>query len=337
MGKILVTGGMGYIGSHTIAALIENGYRTVSIDNFSNSKPEILPKLERLTQSDIEFFETDTRNESALEKIFSCNDIDTVIHFAGLKSVSQSVADPMLYYSNNVGGIISLINAMEHAGCKNLVFSSSATVYGINNPVPNLEDMPVSAVTPYGQTKLMTEQILSDLCNSDPKWSVLSLRYFNPIGAHPSGFIGEELSDNPPNIAPYIMKVALGELPYVRIFGNDYPTADGTGIRDYIHISDLAEGHISAVDYVRSHKGFDIINLGTGHGYSVLELIHTFEEVCGKKIPWKFVSKRMGDVGISYADISKAKKLLNWSPRLDLYDMCRDNWNFIMQKQREII
>lgn len=337
MCKILVTGGTGYIGSHTLTALIENGYQAVAIDNFSNSKPEILPKIERLTQSDIEFFEADTRNEIALNRIFSQNNIDTVIHFAGLKSVSQSVADPMLYYSNNVGGIVSLINAMEKAGCKNLVFSSSATVYGINNPVPNLEDMPVSAVTPYGQTKLMTEQILSDLCNSDPEWSVLSLRYFNPIGAHRSGLIGEELSDTPPNIAPYIMKVALGELPYVKIFGNDYPTPDGTGIRDYIHISDLAEGHISAVEYVRSHKGFDVINLGTGHGYSVLELIRTFEEVCGKEIPWKFAPKRMGDVGISYADIGKAKKLLNWSPRLNLLDMCYDNWNFISKKQKEIL
>lgn len=325
---ILVTGGAGYIGSHTCFELLQAGYQVIVIDNYSNSRPKSLQRVMELTGQRIQIYSIDLLDETGLETVFYENHIEAVIHFAGLKAVGESVAFPLSYYQTNIIGTISLCEMMRKYHVKNLVFSSSATVYGKPEQVPIKEDASLSAMNPYGRTKLMIEQILKDLYQSDASWSIALLRYFNPIGAHPSGKIGENPKGIPNNLMPYITQVAIGIRDELLIFGNDYPTHDGTGIRDYIHVVDLARGHVKALEKVLNTTGIEAYNLGTGEGYSVLELIAAFEAASGKRIPYKIVNRRPGDVAVSLADVSKAKRELNWIATKGIQEMCVDAWNW---------
>ena len=329
--KILVTGGVGFIGSHTVVELLQENHEVVIVDNLSNSSETVLNDIEAITGKRPFFYRADIRDKEALDVVFTQHKIDAVIHFAGLKAVGESVQIPLEYYHNNITGTLILCDVMRSHGCKTMVFSSSATVYGMNNPVPFKEDMPTSATNPYGWTKRMLEQILSDIAFSDPEWSVVLLRYFNPIGAHPSGLIGENPNGIPNNLFPYIARVAAGILPCLSVFGNDYDTPDGTGVRDYIHVVDLALGHLKALSYAAAHKGAEAINLGTSQGTSVLELIDAFEKASGKKVPYKIVERRPGDIASCFADTEKAEKLLGWKAQYGIEEMCRHGWGY-MQK-----
>ncbi|HHY51856.1 MAG TPA: UDP-glucose 4-epimerase GalE [Clostridiales bacterium] len=330
---ILVTGGAGYIGSHTCVELLQAGEDIVLLDNFSNAKPQVVNRIKELSGRDFPLYAVDILHREGLEKIFAREDIEAVIHFAGLKAVGESVKIPLDYYQNNVSGTINLCQVMARAGCKKIVFSSSATVYGNSTDVPFREDSPLSTTNPYGSTKRMVEDILRDLCASDPEWSACLLRYFNPIGAHKSGLLGEDPNGIPNNLLPYIAKVAVGQLERLNVFGNDYDTPDGTGVRDYLHVVDLAIGHLKALDYVRTHKGAEAINLGTGRGYSVLEVVKAFEKASGVTIPYRIAPRRPGDIATCYADPSKAKKLLGWEATRSLEEMCADAWNFTRRQQ----
>ena len=332
MSTVLVTGGAGFIGSHTSVELLNAGYDIIILDNFVNSKPESLKRIKELTGKDFKFYQADIRDEEAMTKVFAENKIDAVIHFAGLKSVPQSVKEPLNYYDNNIAGTVCLCRVMDKAGCKKLVFSSSATVYGSKNPSPLREDMPTGGTTnPYGTTKYFIEQILQDLCVSDSEWGVSILRYFNPIGAHKSGRIGEDPNGIPGNIMPYITQVAIGKLECLNVCGNDYPTPDGTGVRDYIHVVDLALGHIKALDRLLKVKGCEVYNLGTGKGYSVLDVVKAFEKASGIKINYRIAPRRAGDVACCYADATKAKEVLGWQAQYDIDDMCADSWRWQSQ------
>ena len=326
--KVLVTGGAGYIGSHTCVELLNAGHEVVIIDNFVNSKPEALDSIRKITGKDFAFVEADLRDRAAVKALFDAHPVDAVIHFAGLKAVGESVQKPLEYYDNNLGGFFVLAEEMRDHGVKKFVFSSSATVYGMNNPVPFREEMPTSATNPYGYTKVMIEQMLRDLAVADPEWSIVMLRYFNPIGAHPSGLIGEDPNGIPNNLLPYVAQVAAGKLKELTVFGDDYDTPDGTGVRDYIHVVDLALGHLAALNYADSHTGAEAINLGTGHGTSVLEIVRAFEKASGRKVPYRIAARRAGDIATCYADTSKAAKLLGWRAERNIDDMCRDGWNF---------
>lgn len=329
MANILVTGGAGFIGSHTCVELLAAGHEVVIVDNFSNSKPEALRRIEKISGKSFKFVELDILNLDGLRKVFKENKIDAVIHFAGLKAVGESVEKPVEYYHNNLTGTLMLITAMRENGCKKIVFSSSATVYGVNNPVPYVETMPTNSSTnPYGYTKVMIEQILKDVYNADNEWAVSLLRYFNPIGAHKSGLLGEDPNGIPNNLFPYIAQVAVGKREYLGVFGNDYDTPDGTGVRDYIHVMDLANGHLCAVDYVLEHNGVEAVNLGTGKGSSVLDVLHAFEKACGKELPYKIMPRRAGDIAWCYANPTKAKELFGWEAKYDLDEMAADGWNF---------
>ncbi|MGN1480773.1 UDP-glucose 4-epimerase GalE [Porcipelethomonas sp.] len=336
MKTILVTGGAGFIGSHTCVELLNAGYEVVVLDNLINSKEASIDRIKEITGKDAKFYKTDLLDYEDTLKVFSENKIDAVIHFAGLKAVGESVEKPLAYYENNIGGTLNLLKAMKINGCKKIVFSSSATVYGVNNTVPYTEDMPTSATNPYGYTKVMIEQILKDIAFADKEWSVVSLRYFNPIGAHESGLIGENPKGIPNNLVPYIAQVALGKLASLRVFGNDYDTPDGTGVRDYIHVVDLAKGHLAALKYSDANKGFQPINLGTGKGSSVLEVAKAYEKACGKEIPVVITPRRAGDIAWSYADTTLAKKLLGWEAQSGLDKMCADSWNFTVKNPEGI-
>ncbi len=326
---ILVTGGAGYIGSHTCVEILDAGYDIVIVDNFYNSCPESLNRIKELTGKDFKFYECDIRDRAGLDKVFAENKIDAVIHFAGLKAVGESCAKPLEYYENNIGGTITLCEAMRDAGCKKIVFSSSATVYGENNPSPLKETMQIGGTTnPYGTTKYMIELILRDIWASDNDWSIAILRYFNPIGAHKSGRIGENPNGIPNNLMPYITQVAVGKLACLSVFGDDYDTHDGTGVRDYIHVVDLALGHVKAVEKVLSGTGVDAYNLGTGIGYSVLDIVHAFEKACGKPLNYKIVDRRPGDLATCYSDPSKALETLGWKAQRGLDEMCEDSWRW---------
>ena len=331
---ILVTGGAGYIGSHTCVELLEKGEELVVIDNFINSKPEVIDKIKEITKKDFKFYEVDLLDKEKMEKVFQENDIKEVIHFAGLKAVGESVEKPLLYYHNNITGTITLLEVMKKYNCKKIVFSSSATVYGLPKTVPITEDFPLSTTNPYGSTKLFIEQILKDCCKADKDFSAILLRYFNPIGAHKSGLIGEDPNGIPNNLMPYIARVADGVYPELSVFGNDYDTHDGTGVRDYIHVVDLSLGHIKAIEKIRTMTGVEIYNLGTGNGFSVLDLVHTFEKVNNVKIKYKIVGRRAGDIAVCYANCDKALKELGWKCERNIEDMCRDTWNFILKNKK---
>lgn len=325
---ILVTGGAGYIGSHTCVELLEKGYDVVVADNFCNSSPKSMQRVGEITGKSVKLYEGDVRDRQFLEKIFAENNIDWVIHFAGLKAVGESCAKPILYYDNNIGGTLSLVEVMAEHGCKKLVFSSSATVYGDPEVLPITEECKTGGTTnPYGTSKLYQEKILSDMYEADKEWTVVLLRYFNPVGAHESGLIGEDPSGIPNNLTPYISKVAIGELKEIGVFGNDYPTHDGTGVRDYIHVVDLAKGHVCAIEKI-CRSGVYVYNLGTGIGYSVLDVIHAFEKACGHKLAYSIKPRRPGDIAACYADASKAKRDLGWSAKLGLDDMCASLWKW---------
>lgn len=328
MKSILVTGGAGFIGSHTCVELLNSDYSIIVVDNLKNAKKECLNRIKKITGKDFLFYETDLLDADGVRKIFAENDIDGVIHFAGLKAVGESVSMPLEYYHNNLTGTFHLCAAMKEFGCKKLVFSSSATVYGMHNQVPFTEDSPVSATNPYGYTKVMIEQILKDLYAADSDWSIALLRYFNPIGAHESGLIGENPNGIPNNLLPYIAQVAIGKLPCLSIYGNDYDTPDGTGVRDYLHVVDLALGHIKALEYLQNQKGVEAINLGRGDGLSVLQVLHAYEKASGKKINYQIVPRRPGDIATCYADTRKAEALLHWKATRDIHKMCEDSWNF---------
>lgn len=330
--KILVTGGTGYIGSHTVVELINNGYDVVVVDNFSNSKPIVLEKLKEITGEYIKFYELDICDKDKLKVVFEENNIDAVIHFAGYKAVGESVSKPLMYYRNNIDSTLTLLEVMEEYGVKKIVFSSSATVYGNPEKLPISENSKLSTTNPYGSTKLYIEGILKDLYISDNEWSIAILRYFNPVGAHKSGLIGENPNGIPNNLMPYIVKVATGELPYLNVFGNDYDTIDGTGVRDYIHITDLANGHIKAVDYVLNHKGIDYYNLGTGCGYSVLQMVNTFKEVNKVDVPYKIAKRRDGDIAECYADTKYAYEKLGFKAEYGLSDMVESAYNYVKSK-----
>ncbi len=325
---ILVTGGAGYIGSHTCVELLKAGYEVIVIDNLVNSKEESITRIREITGKALTFYKADLLDKQALNKIFKNKSIEAVMHFAGLKAVSESISFPLRYYHNNIAGTLTLLEIMQIHGVKKIVFSSSATVYGNPHTVPITEDFPLSTTNPYGQTKLIIEQILSDLYYSEPDWNIAILRYFNPIGAHPSGKIGEDPNGIPNNLVPYITQVAIGKLRVLNIFGSDYETPDGTGVRDYIHVVDLAAGHIKALQKLNENPGNVVYNLGTGKGYSVLEIINTFSKVTGKEIPYRFVERRPGDVAVSYADPSKANNELGWSAKYGLEEMCTDAWRW---------
>jgi UDP-glucose 4-epimerase len=328
---ILVTGGAGYIGSHTCIELINAGYDIVVLDSFINSKKEALVRVQTITGKDFPIYDVDLLQYEELKQLFEKHTFEAVIHFAGLKAVGESVEKPLDYYHNNLTGTLHLCKVMKEFGVKKMVFSSSATVYGMPERVPITEDFPLQATNPYGRTKLMIEEILNDLFVSDHEWSIALLRYFNPIGAHPSGLIGEDPNGIPNNIMPYITQVAVGKLKELRVFGNDYPTVDGTGVRDYIHVVDLAQGHVKALENVLKSTGAEAYNLGTGRGYSVLELVSAFEKATGVKIPYKIVDRRPGDVAICYADPTKAKNELGWVATRGIEDMCRDAWRWQSQ------
>ena len=327
--KILVTGGTGYIGSHTCVELINAGYDVVIIDNLSNSKEDVVDKIKEITNHDVKFYKGDCCDKDILERIFNENKIDAVIHFAGLKAVGESVQIPLMYYRNNLDSTLTLLEVMNKHNCKKIVFSSSATVYGDPISLPIKEDFPLSTTNPYGSTKLIIEGILKDLYKSDPEWSIAILRYFNPVGAHKSGLIGENPNGIPNNLMPYIVKVANKELECLNVFGNDYNTKDGTGVRDYIHVVDLAKGHIKAIDKVLNSKELDCYNLGTGTGYSVLEMVETFKKVNNIDVPYKIVERRPGDIASCYADPSYAKEKLGWEAELGIEDMVKDAYNFV--------
>ena len=331
--KVLVTGGAGYIGSHTCVELLNAGHDIVVVDNFVNSKPEALDAIRTITGRDFAFVEADLRDRDAMNRVFDTYAIDAVIHFAGLKAVGESVEKPLEYYDNNLYGFIVLAEVMRAHGVKTIVFSSSATVYGMNNPVPFDESMPTSATNPYGYTKVMIEQMLMDIAKADPEWRVCLLRYFNPIGAHESGLIGEDPNGIPNNLLPFVAKVATGDLKELSIFGNDYDTPDGTGVRDYIHVVDLALGHLAALNYVQQHTGAIPVNLGTGHGTSVLEIVHAFEKASGRKVPYRLAPRRPGDIASCYANTDRAAKLLNWRATRNIDDMCRDGWRFAARQK----
>lgn len=325
---ILVTGGAGYIGSHTCVELLNEGYPIVVVDNLLNSKPESLKRVQEITGVDFPFYQVDLLDRKGIDRVFSENPIDAVIHFAGLKAVGESVAKPLQYYHNNLCGTMILCETMQKHNVNRLVFSSSATVYGLQEKVPFTEDMPLSATNPYGWTKLMIEQILRDLYVADESWGVALLRYFNPVGAHQSGRIGEDPSGIPNNLTPYITQVAVGKLKELKVFGDDYPTPDGTGVRDYIHVVDLAVGHLKALEKVLSTSGVEAYNLGTGVGYSVLDMVKAFEKASGKDIPYSVVERRPGDIAISYADATKAKEELGWVAKRGIEEMCADSWRW---------
>ncbi len=327
--SILLTGGAGYIGSHTAVELLNAGYEIVIADNYGNSKPEVLNRIKELTGKEFSFYEINVADKNALEEMFSKENIEAVIHFAGLKAVGESVAEPMKYYRNNLDTTLSLMEVMKEHGCKNFIFSSSATVYGTPESVPLTENTKVGICTnPYGWTKWMTEQILKDICKADPELSVVLLRYFNPVGAHESGRIGEDPQGIPNNLFPYIAQVAVGKREHLNVFGNDYNTHDGTGVRDYIHVVDLAKGHMAALTYADNNKGIEVFNLGTGTGYSVLDMVKAFETANDIKIPYVIGPRRAGDVDECYADPEKARDVLGWTAEKTLEDMCRDTWRW---------
>jgi UDP-glucose 4-epimerase len=329
--RILVTGGAGYIGSHTCVELLNSGYEIVLVDNLSNSKPESLKRIQELAGKRLEFHKVDLTDRGALEAVFALSSVQAVIHFAGLKAVGESVEKPLHYYHNNVSGTVTLCQVMQKYGVKNIVFSSSCTVYGEPHKMPVTEDFPRSATNPYGRSKLVIEDILTDLYIADQAWNVVLLRYFNPVGAHPSGRIGEDPNGIPNNLVPYIAQVAVGRLPELNVFGNDYPTVDGTGVRDYIHVVDLAVGHLKALEVLVGSPRVVAYNLGTGQGHSVLEVVAAFERACGKKIPYKIVERRPGDVPATYADPSKAQRELGWKAELGIDEMCADVWRWQSQ------
>lgn len=331
---ILVTGGAGFIGTHTCVELLEAGEDIVVFDNLVNSKRSAIDAVKQITGKDFPFYEADMLDEAAMEKIFSAHNITEVIHFAGLKAVGESVEKPLEYYHNNLTGTLILLQVMRRHNVKRIVFSSSATVYGSPKTVPIKEDFPLSTTNPYGATKLMIENILRDLYHSDNSWSIALLRYFNPIGAHESGLIGEDPNGIPNNIMPRLINVALGKMDSMTVFGDDYPTRDGTGVRDYIHVVDLAKGHVAAIAKVRSQTMCDAYNLGTGKGYSVLEIIHGLEKACGKKLPYHVTPRRAGDIAECYADPTKAAEELHWKATMDLDQMCRDAWHFALMHQK---
>nr|WP_313014643.1 UDP-glucose 4-epimerase GalE [Moraxella sp. CTOTU48841] len=331
--KILVTGGAGYIGSHTLIELIAAGFTPVVYDNLSNSSPASLARVQQIVGQSIEFIEGDILDTQLLAKTFAAHDFTAVIHFAGLKAVGESVAKPLWYYQNNVAGTLNLLDAMTKANVKNLIFSSSATVYGDPEALPIVESSPRSATNPYGQSKLMIEHMLEDLAKSDNHWQLISLRYFNPIGAHHTGTIGENPNGIPNNLMPYVSQVAVGKLPQLSVFGNDYDTVDGTGVRDYIHVVDLAKGHVAALQYLehQTQLGFEPINLGTGKGTSVLELVNAFIKTTGQPVPYSIAPRRPGDIASCYASSDKAKHLLGWQARFDIERMCTDTWRWQSQ------
>lgn len=328
MAKILVTGGAGFIGSHTCIELLNAGHEVVVLDNLCNSSSKSLKIVEREANKTLDFYEVDIRDEKQLEKIFEAEKIEGVIHFAGLKAVGESSVIPLDYYDNNIAGTLNLLKVMKNHNCKNIIFSSSATVYGSPKTVPIKEDFSLSVTNPYGRTKLMLEEILTDLYNSDNEWNVVLLRYFNPIGAHESGDLGEDPKGVPNNLLPYITQVAVGKLVRVGVFGNDYDTKDGTGVRDYIHVVDLAKGHVAALQKLAAGSGLSVYNLGTGKGYSVLDMIKNMSEVVGFDIPYQILPRRKGDIATCYADASKAKEELGWEAKYDIYRMCQDSWRW---------
>lgn len=335
MAKILVTGGIGYIGSHTSVELIQQGYEVVVLDNLFNSSISVLDKIEKITGTKAKFYEGDILNIQDIENVFEQEkNIEGVIHFAALKAVGESVQKPLWYYENNVTGTLNLLKAMEKFNCKRIVFSSSATVYGMDNPVPYTEEMPTSATNPYGYTKVANERFLLDIANIDSEFSPAILRYFNPIGAHESGLIGEDPNGIPNNLLPYIMQVAVGKLEQLGVFGDDYDTPDGTGVRDYIHVVDLAKGHIKAIEYLFKNKGKLVVNLGTGIGSSVLDVIKATEKATGKEIPYKVSPRRAGDIASSYAKTNYAKDILGWEATKTLEEMCSSSWNFMQNKDK---
>lgn len=331
--SILVTGGAGFIGSHTAVELLEAGEDIIIVDNFINSEPIVLEKIKEITKKDFKFYEVNILDREKLEIVFKENNITEVVHFAGLKAVGESVEKPIEYYHNNITGTLVLLDLMKKYNCKKIVFSSSATVYGAPKTVPIREDFPLSTTNPYGSTKLMIEQILKDVCIADKGFTAIILRYFNPIGAHESGLIGENPKGIPNNLMPYITKVANGELDHLNVFGNDYPTKDGTGVRDYIHVVDLAKGHVKALEKARKTTGAIPYNLGTGNGYSVLDIVNTFEKVNDLKVKYEITARRPGDIAECYADPTKAKEELNWIAEKNLDDMCEDAWNFVKNKK----
>jgi UDP-glucose 4-epimerase len=329
--NIMVTGGAGYIGSHTCLELLQNGYDVVVVDNLSNSKEEAVLRVQELTGKKITFHKVDILDRDSLSDVFKEYPIQAVIHFAALKAVGESVQIPWDYYHNNVSGTLILLDVMKQNAVRNIVFSSSATVYGVADNPPFREDFPLGAINPYGRTKLIMEDILRDVSYADPDWNIAILRYFNPVGAHPSGRIGEDPNGIPNNLMPYVAQVAVGRYPFVRVWGNDYPTPDGTGIRDYIHVMDLAIGHIKALQKLETKPGLVTYNLGTGRGYSVMEVIHSFEKASQHEIPYKIMERRQGDVAVSYADPSRANRELNWQANKTLDDMCKDSWQWQSQ------
>ena len=325
---ILVTGGAGYIGSHTVVELLTKDYEVVIVDDFSNADPAVLDRIEELTGKSFTFYELNILDKESLSKVFEKHEIEAVIHFAGFKAVGESVAEPLAYYQNNMTGTLILLEVMQEFKVKKIIFSSSATVYGMDNEAPFTEEMPTSATNPYGKTKVFIEHILRDLAVADAAWSIVILRYFNPIGAHESGRIGEDPNDKPNNLMPYITQVAVGKLDKLSIFGADYDTHDGTGVRDYIHVVDLAQGHLSALEYTFENTTVEAVNLGTGEGYSVLDVVQAFESANSLTIPYEIVERRPGDIAIGYADPTKAKTLFGWESKYTLEDMCRTSWNW---------
>jgi len=333
---ILVTGGTGYIGSHTCVELLQADYELVVVDNFINSKPEVINRIKQIAGRDFVFYELDMADRQGMQKVFAENNIQAVIHFAGLKAVGESVTIPLRYYENNVGGTIALLDVMRQAGCKNMVFSSSATVYDMKNPIPYVEDYPLGCTNPYGWTKFVIEQMLRDVYTSDPQWRVSLLRYFNPIGAHESGLIGEDPQGIPNNLLPYVAQVAIGRLEQLNVYGNDYDTVDGTGVRDYVHVVDLAKGHISALEYLLTHPGIEAVNLGTGKGTSVLQVVTAFSKASNRIVKYRIAPRRPGDIDAFYADTHKAERLLGWKAEKDILEMCADSWRFTEKNPRGI-
>ncbi len=330
---VLVTGGAGFIGSHTVVELLQNGYHVVIVDDLSNASAKVCDRIKTIVgaqaASNLDFYEADVNDRPALEAIFDSHRIDRVIHFAGFKAVGESVSKPIEYYSNNIGNTLTLVDVMRNHGCKSIIFSSSATVYGDPDSLPLTEESPKKPATnPYGWTKWMIEQILCDLVTADPEWNVVLLRYFNPIGAHPSGLMGEDPKGIPNNLVPYVAQTAIGKREVVHVYGNDYDTPDGTGVRDYIHVCDLATGHVAALAWMNGRTGTEIFNLGTGRGSSVLDIIKAFSRACGKEIPYVIDPRRPGDVTANYADCTKARELMGWEAVYDIDDMCRDSWNW---------
>jgi UDP-glucose 4-epimerase len=330
MYTILLTGGTGYIGSHTCVELMQAGFDTVLLDNLCNSSPVVIERIARLTGKHPAFVEGDIRDRASLDRVFGSHSIDAVVHFAGLKAVGESVANPLRYYSNNVGGSATLFEAMEAHGVRTIAFSSSATVYGLASQVPIPETAPTAPVNPYGHNKLMIEQMIRDIARADPRWRLMCLRYFNPVGAHESGTMGEDPRETPNNLMPYVAQVAVGRLPQLRIFGNDYGTPDGTGVRDYVHVMDLATGHVAAIEQLLGSvpARHPVVNLGTGRGHSVLEVVRAFEQASGRTIAWEIAERRPGDVAASYANVRLAREYLSWSARRDLAQMCADTWKW---------